>query len=107
MAKGSGESRTDLTLRQGNRSEIRNNSSGIPEGEWIGRDGVSHTESLHNCWTDASWFFPVFSSLTQTANPNFVFIYVGQEQHGGVNAQHVRASQLLSQDLPLSQLTSI
>jgi len=33
------------------------------------------------------------SSLTQTANPNFIFSYVGQEQHGGMNTQHIRVYQ--------------
>jgi hypothetical protein len=95
MAKGSGESRIDLTLRQGNRSEIRNNSSGVPEGEWIGPDGIPHMESLHNCWTDASWFFPVFSSLA-ASDPSLVLSYVGLETRSGSSVHHIRSYRYLA-----------
>jgi hypothetical protein len=44
-------------------------------------------------WTEAVWFFLALSSLSQTANPSFTFKYVGQEQHGGVNTQHIRVFQ--------------
>lgn len=92
-AKGWGQSRVDLTLGSGVQSEVRNISNGVPFGSWAKNGSPSVRCAQHNSWTDAGWFFPGLSSLTQTNNPNFVFKYVGQEQHGGVNAQHIQVFQ--------------
>jgi len=92
--KGTSESRVDLSLGNGNRSDVRNLTNGTPGGGWDKNGGTSTAYAQHNCWTDAAWFFPALSSLTQTANPNFIFKYIGQEQHGGVNAQHIRVFQV-------------
>lgn len=104
LAKGTSESRFDLNLGDSARSEIRTTSGGVPEGAWI-KAAVSAVSTaqpqlfaLHNCWTDAAWFFPALSSLAQTSNVNFVFSYVGLEQHGGVSTQHLRVSQVFIQD---------
>lgn len=43
----------------------------------------------HNCVTDAAWFFPGFSVLSQLSNPNLVATYVGQETKNGVAVQHL------------------
>jgi hypothetical protein len=103
-AKGTSESRLDLNLGDTARSEIRTTSGGVPEGAWIKAAAATVSTAqpqpfaLHNCWTDAVWFFPALSSLSQTSNVNFVFSYVGLEQHGGVSTQHVRVSQVFVQD---------
>jgi hypothetical protein len=91
-ASGTGESRMDLELSSGTRIEIRDASTGSPLGKWIAPK-TSGNFAFHNCWTDAAWFFPALSSLSQTANPNFIFSYVGQEEHDGVPAQHIRVYQ--------------
>lgn len=97
-AKGKSESRVDLSLdTSGARSDVRNVSGGIPTGAWEKNGGNSTSYAGHNCWTDAAWFFPALSSLTQTANARFIFKYVGQEQHRGVNSQHIQVFQLSSQ----------
>jgi hypothetical protein len=94
QAKGAGESRVDLSLEAGTRSDVRNTAGGA----WS-RDGGSATAYAgHNSLTDAVWFFPALSCLTQTANPNFTFKYMGQEQHGLVNTQHIRVFHIASQD---------
>ena len=93
-AKGITESRVDLNLGGGTRSDVRNTASGSPGGAWEKNGGTSAPYAGHNCWTDAAWFFPALSSLMQTANPNFIFKYIGQEQHGGVNTQHIRIFQV-------------
>jgi hypothetical protein len=98
LALSSGLSRVDLNLSSTTRSDIRNVSNGVPVGEWILNGGTPSPYALHNCWTDASWFFPALSFLTQTAAPNFFFKYVGQEQHGGTTVQHLRVFQLGSVD---------
>lgn len=87
LAKGLVESRIDLNLSGGNRSEIRNgNASNL--GNWVGPDGAIHTIALHNCFTDTSWFFPALGSLAAvTANPNVVLLYAGQQ----ASLQHIQA----------------
>jgi hypothetical protein len=92
-AKGTSESRVDLSLANGTRSDVRNLTNSAPAGAWAKNGATSTAYADHNCWTDAVWFFPVLSSLTQTANPNFVFSYIGQEQHGGVTTQHIQVYQ--------------
>jgi hypothetical protein len=92
LAKGFAESRIDLTLSGGARSEIRNASGGPNVGNWLGPDGVPHPIAVHNCFTDASWFFPVLGSLAAAAtNSNVVLKYVGQEGQQQMSFQHIQA----------------
>lgn len=92
-AQGSGQSRVDLDV--GNtRSDARNMASGT----WQINGGTATAYAGHNCMTDAVWFFPALSSLTQTANPNYVFKYIGLEEHASVNTQHIRVFQVFPQD---------
>jgi hypothetical protein len=90
LAKGASESRIDLTLNGGNRSDIRNGTSGFPEGTWAGSDGVSNAYASQNCWTDAGWFFPAFSWLSGS-DPAVVLSYVGLESRSGASVQHIRS----------------
>src|ERR1700736_6784489 len=76
IASGKGESRMDLSLSSGTRTEIRDASTGSPMGKWVSQDGTSGKFAFHNCQTDPVWFFPVLSSLA--AGPNVVLSYVGQ-----------------------------
>jgi hypothetical protein len=100
QAKGTGESRSDLSLStSGTRTDVRNLVSG---GAWGKNGGTSTAYAGHNCWTDAAWFFPALSSLTQMANPNFIFKYIGTEPHGGVKSQHIQIYQLAAQGQPPS-----
>lgn len=97
-AKGTMQSRVELRLSGGTRTDVRSVTNGSPAGAW-GKDGAPPTAyANHNCWTDAAWFFPALSSLMQTSNPNFIFKYIGQEQHGGVATQHIRVFQTDQQD---------
>ena len=97
-AKGTTESRVDLTLSGGTRSDVRNQANGIPAGAWAQNGAPSTPYAQHNCWNDAAWFFPALSSLTQTANPSYIFKYIGQAQHGGINVQHIRVFQVVQND---------
>jgi len=94
QAKGTAESRMNLSLSGGTRSEVRNLTNGLPSGAWQINTGAVTAFAHHNCFTDAAWFFPALSSLVQNANSTFIFKYVGLEQHGGVNTQHVRVFQV-------------
>lgn len=87
-ALGAGESRLDLNLSNGTRSEVRNLANGSG-GSWVGPDGIAHAIVNHNCLTDAGWFFPAFSAISQLSNPNFVVTYVGQETRAGTTVQHL------------------
>ena len=103
QAKATGESRSDLNLStSGTRTDVRNLVSGAPGGAWGKNGGTSTAYAGHNCWSDAAWFFPALSSLAQTANPNFSFKYIGPEQHGGANSQHIRIYHLATQGQPPS-----
>jgi hypothetical protein len=107
-AKGQYESRIDLSLSSGNRSEIRNSSSDT-QGEWIGSDGTPYSFAVHNCLTDAVWFFPVFSSLAFATDQHQTLSYVGLEALNGASVQHLRSvwsgQQLTTMDFFLDATT--
>jgi hypothetical protein len=88
-ALGNLDSRFDLVVTSGTRSEIRNNSTGVPQGAWITPDGVSHAMANHNTLTDAAWFVPQLTVLSQLSNPNLIISYVGPETRAEVNVQHL------------------
>ena len=102
-ALGTNESRVDLALPDGTRTEIRDASAGYAEGKWINPDGTSGQFAGHNTLTDAVWFFPAFSSLV--ANPNVVLSYVGLENRNGQSVQHLRSSIYQSSPPPDPSLT--
>ena len=91
-ALGTASSLIDFSGSEGNRVEVRNSSGGIPQGSWVGTDGVSHPMASSNCVTDAVWFFPALSVLSEvsTANSNLVATYAGQESLDGETVDHVR-----------------
>jgi len=105
-AKGTSESRVDLSLSGGTQSDVRNATSGSPAGSWTRNGGSPTAYAQHNCWTDAAWFFPAVSSLTQSSNPTFVFKYIGQEQHNGVTTQHIQVYQASAQNPDLQRLST-
>ena len=89
LALGTGESRMDLSLSSGSRTEIRDASTGTPLGKWIAQDGSTGKFAFHNCQTDAVWFFPALGSLA--GGTNVTFSYVGQEVHNGEAVQHIQS----------------
>lgn len=107
QVKGASEARVNLNLNGGTRSFVRSNPNGIPIGAWTNNTGSITAYSQHNCWTDAPWFFPALASLLQTANPRFVFKYVGAETRNGVPVQHVQAFQTAKDDAILQRLSTM
>lgn len=97
-AKTARESRVDIRLSNNTRSDVRSALNGIPIGRWVKNATPSSPYAQHNCWTDAVWFYPGLSSLTQTSNPTFVFSYLGQEQHNGIPVQHIHVFQIVPSD---------
>jgi hypothetical protein len=88
-ALGTGESRMDLALTAGTRTEIRDAQTGVQLGRWIAPNNASGNFAYHNCWTDAVWFFPVLGSLA--AGPNVVLSYVGPTTWNGESVQHIQS----------------
>jgi hypothetical protein len=95
--KGAHESSLTLSLPSGQRKEIRNFgalsganvSSTAPPGAWAGADSVWHAESLHNCWTDASWYFPAFTLQVALQDPTISLVYAGTDTFNGAPAYHL------------------
>jgi hypothetical protein len=83
-----GESRMDLSLSGGTRSELRDEQTGVQLGQWMNPDGTSGYYAPQNCWTDPSWFFPAFGYLA--GGPNVVLSYIGMETHNGQSVQHIK-----------------
>jgi|SRR5579864_298543 len=106
MAKGVTESRIDLNLNSGPRSDVRSAPNGIPQGAWRISSGSVAPYAEHNCFTDASWFFPALSSITQTSNPSYVFRYVGLETRNGLSVQHIQVFRAGADDEGLLQQLS-
>lgn len=96
MAKGSTESRVDLNLTGGLRSDIRNDTAGYPQGASVIGSGSQQAWALHNCWINASWFFPALSFLATPSDLNLVFSYVGQESRNGTSVQHFQIYRYLA-----------
>ena len=85
-ALGSDESRV---FSNGTRTEIRDAQTGVSLGRWVNPDGTSGHFARQNCWTDATWFFPLLGSLA--AKPSIVLLYLGLEQRNGSSVQHIRS----------------
>src|SRR5260370_1330146 len=75
-AKGLIESRVDLSLSGGTRTDVRNAPGGIPAGAWEKNGGGSQGYACHNCYTDAASVLPAFASLPRTPHPHFLFEYI-------------------------------
>jgi len=103
-ALGTSQARLDMNLSDGQRSEIRNlSSTGSAQGLWVGPDRSAHSAAIHNTLTDAAWFFPALTVLSQTSNSTYLFTYVGQETRNGAAVQHIRAAQNVGYSDPLIQ----
>jgi hypothetical protein len=85
-ALGNQQSRLALSLTNGPRTEIRSG----PAGDWIGPDGASHAMALHNCWSDAAWFYPGLSLQALSRDPGLGLAYAGPESKGGLAVIHLR-----------------
>jgi len=90
-ARGNQESLVQLNLSGGTRQEIRNG----PAGAWSGPDGTVHSMATHNCWTDASWFFPALTLEAISTNPQVSVAYLGPDTSKGATLLHVQAALLL------------
>jgi hypothetical protein len=99
-ALGAGESRMDLALTAGTRTEIRDAQTGPQLGEWFAPNNTSGNFASQNCWTDAVWFFPVLGSLA--AGPNVVLSYIGPTTWNGESVQQIQSYVYQSNQLGLT-----
>lgn len=109
-ALGTSESRMDLALGSGTRTEIRDAQTGALLGKWVNPTNASGNFALHNCQTDAVWFFPALGSLA--SGPSVVLSYIGQESRKGETVQHVQSyvyqpGQTSGSGLNLQQLSAM
>ncbi len=88
----SGSYRLDLSFRNGTSSEIVSLVDGLPAGNWIGLDGVSHPMANHNLMSDAGWF-PIFTLRGLISSSNIALTYVGRETRNGASVIHISASE--------------
>jgi hypothetical protein len=88
-ALGTGESRMDLALSSGTRTEVRDAQTGVALGQWFAPNNASGYFASQNCSTDAVWFFPLLDSLA--AGPNVVLLYVGATTWNGESVQHIQS----------------
>lgn len=116
-----GDSRLDLSLPAGNRSEIRNHAAlpllgSLPPlaptaatqavqraGAWIGPDGVIHGMATHNVMTDATWFFPPSTLARILSSGGYILSYVGPETLNGQSVTHLQVSQPLPATMTVPQ----
>lgn len=88
-AAGARESRVDLALTRGTRTEIRDAQTGMTRGAWTAPSGAGGKFAFHNCQTDAVWFFPALSSLAPSTN--LVLSYIGHEDRKGKSVEHIHS----------------
>ncbi len=85
------ESIVQFSLSGGTRQEIRNGIAGT----WSGPDATVHSMPIHNCWTDASWFFPTLTLEAIYADPQVAVSYLGPDTSKGATMLHLQAARLL------------
>ncbi len=91
LAKGTSESRFNIALSAGNRSEIRNDNSTSALGEVLASNGSIFQWGSENCMVNAAWFFPQLSVLGETGNSSLILSYIGQESRNGEAVQHIQS----------------
>lgn len=92
VALGNQQSLMTLNLTDGERQEIRNGIAGV----WVGPDGVAHAMASHNCFIDASWFYPAFTLVALASDPTLSIVLVGPEVHNGQSVYHLALQHVMS-----------
>jgi hypothetical protein len=88
---GSSQSRFDLNLRAGTRTELFNlSSTGMPQGFWSANGSVMHAVAGHNSLVGQIWFFPELSIVGESSNPAVVVSYLGRTEKNAQQVEHLR-----------------
>ena len=96
VALGNQQSKVTLNLTNGQRQEIRAGTAGV----WVGPDGTAHYMASHDCFIDASWFYPAFTLVAMASDPTLSISLVGQEVHAGESVYHLLLSHVMSSQIP-------
>jgi hypothetical protein len=91
VARVNQQSIVQLNWSGGTSQEFRNG----PAGAWSGPDATVHSMPIHNCWTDASWFFPALTLEAIATNPQVSVSYFGPDTSKGATLLHLQAALLL------------
>ncbi len=81
-------------------------TAAVPLGQWTDLNGQPHQMAQHNCWTDAVWFFPALSMLSDYTDPTIVYNDLGPEQYNGHNVRAHSSLQVDSTNTPVLALLS-
>lgn len=112
QSSGNTNSEIQLTTSAGNLTETRSwasDGSG-PLGQWTDLNGNPHQMAQQNCWTDAVWFFPALSMLSDYSDPTMVYNDLGQEQYNGQYVEHIQAYRAIPPGSPpdiLARLSTV
>ncbi|HEV2416459.1 MAG TPA: hypothetical protein VGX94_01510 [Terriglobia bacterium] len=91
QALGAEQSRVTLNLDNGQRQEIRNGFMGA----WSGTDGAAHPMAGHNCWADASWFYPLLTLENAAADPTLSVAFAGPTTINGEAVEELVLSRVM------------
>jgi hypothetical protein len=92
---GSQLSRLDLYFATASRSEIRNDSAGFPDGDWVDAAGTRYQMAADQCWTPAAWYSPL-AWLQTASGVDGVLSYVGSETYNGASVDHLHVYRAIS-----------
>lgn len=88
-----GQSRMDLALSGGNRTEIVDASLQTPQGGWSGPDGANHAMSGHNATATPTWYFPAFILAKALTDADYAVSAPDAETHNGEAVEHISVYQ--------------
>jgi hypothetical protein len=95
-ASGNQQSLVQINLSGGSRQEIRNG----PAGAWSGPDATAHSMALHNCWTDANWFFPTLTLQAVQTDATLGVLYLGLAVWNSVATLHLQFFHIIPGQTP-------
>ena len=92
--------------------EVRADSDSAPAGAWAGSDGMLHSISTHNCWTEPVWFFPILGVLNAGSTPGLQVSYAGREIKNDIKTEHLHFShggdsQIVAANALISSLSGV
>src|SRR5690348_13014356 len=100
-----GQGRIDLSLSDGQRSDVADISQTVPIGSWCGPDGTWHAMAGHNLLSDPSWFFPTFLISRALSTVSYAITTADAETKDGIAVQHIAVYRQASQGDPNATLT--
>jgi hypothetical protein len=88
-AIGDSQSKLVLNLSNGTQTEVRNGQAGA----WVFQNGSVFLEAAHNCWVDATWFFPGLIFTNVSGNTQSALINLGSQTWSGSPVSQIQTYQ--------------